>query len=55
MTKRNDKKQPRTARLQVKKEILRNLTNDDLTNANGGLMAGPQPPPGPCPRSRWPA
>lgn len=50
MTRRNDKKPARTARLQVKKEILRNLSTDDLAVAAGGLYQSD--PPGQCPRSK---
>ena len=48
MTKRNDKQMQ--ARLRLKKEILRNLSTDELTAVVGGLLQSD--PPGPCPRSR---
>lgn len=51
MTKKNDKKPARTARLQVTKEILRNLSADQLAGAQGGA---PPTCGGPCPRSKQP-
>ncbi|HUS64076.1 MAG TPA: hypothetical protein VMZ28_06010 [Kofleriaceae bacterium] len=48
MSKRNDKQNK--TRLKVKKEILRNLSVEDLAAAAGGMMQSD--PPGPCPRSK---
>ena len=51
MTKRNDSKHTQT-RLRLKKEILRNLSADELSGVVGGLYREPPDPPGPCPRSK---
>ena len=51
MNKKNDKKTRDARRLDLRKEVLRNLGTDDLTAAAGGLgtTCG-----GPCPRSKQP-
>ncbi|HUS64077.1 MAG TPA: hypothetical protein VMZ28_06015 [Kofleriaceae bacterium] len=52
MTKKHDRKPAGTARLQVKKEVLRNLATDDLAAVAGGLSERPGTTGGPCPYSK---